>query len=99
MRRSTYFNLSQKYIEGIINCVRGLRENASINVYATTNPLNTKHIAERAFGLGERGNIKHLYVFQQTKDGRRRFEEKGKIIYQSETKDADKNDVQKLMTD
>jgi urea transport system ATP-binding protein len=25
--------------------------------------------------------------------------EKGKIIYQSETKDADKNDVQKLMTD
>ena len=74
-------HFSQKYIEGIINCVRGLRENASINVYATTNPLNTKHIAERAFGLGERGNIKHLYVFQQTKDGRRRFEEKGKIIF------------------
>lgn len=74
-------HFSQKYINGIINCVRGLKEEVTINVYATTNPLNTKHIAERAFGLGERGNIKHLYVFQQSKDGRRLFEDKGIKVF------------------
>jgi len=43
--------------------------------------MNTKHIGKRAFGLGERGNVEHLYVFQQSKDGRRRFEEKGRKIF------------------
>lgn len=74
-------HFSQKYINGIINCVRDLKGKVTINVYATTNPLNTKHIAKRAFGLGERGNIKHLYVFQQSKDGRRRFEDKGIRVF------------------
>ena len=67
-------HFSQKYI-------RGLNRKASVNVYATTNPMNTKHIAKRAFGLGERGNVEHLYVFQQGKDGRRRFEEKGRKVF------------------
>ena len=74
-------HFSQKYIEAIIKCVRGLKGKVTLNIYATTNPLNTRHIAKRAFGLGERGNVKHLYVFQQGKDGRRRFEDKGKRIY------------------
>lgn len=74
-------HFSQKYIETIIKCIRGLNRKASVNVYATTNPMNTKHIAKRAFGLGERGNVEHLYVFQQSKDGRRRFEEKGRKIF------------------
>ena len=74
-------HFSQKYIEAIIKCVRGLKGKVLVNIYATTNPLNTKHIAKRAFGLGERGNVEHLYVFQQSKDGRRRFEEKGRKIY------------------
>ena len=74
-------HFSQKYIEAIIKCVRGLRGKVTLNIYATTNPLNTKHIAKRAFGLGERGNVEHLYVFQQGKDGRRRFEDKGKRIF------------------
>ena len=74
-------HFSQKYIETIIKCVRGLRGKVTVNVYATTNPLNTKHIAKRAFGLGERGNVEHLYVFQQSKNGRRRFEENGKKIF------------------
>ena len=74
-------HFSQKYIEAIIKCVRGLKGKVAVNVYATTNPLNTKHIAKRAFGLSERGNVEHLYVFQQKKDGRRRFEEKGRKIY------------------
>ena len=74
-------HFSQIYIDAIIKCIRGLRGKVVVNVYATTNPLNTKHIAKRAFGLGERGNIQHLYVFQQSKDGRRRFEEKGRKIF------------------
>ncbi len=74
-------HFSQKFIEAIIKCVRGLNEKVSVNVYATTNPLNTKHIAKRAFGLGERGNVEHLYVFQQSKDGKRHFEEKGRKIF------------------
>ena len=74
-------HFSQKYIEAIIKCIRDLKGKVSVNVYATTNPMNTKHIAKRAFGLGERGNVEHLYVFQQSKDGRRRFEEKGKKIF------------------
>lgn len=74
-------HFSQKYIEAIIKCVRGLKGKVSVNVYATTNPMNTKHIAKRAFGLGERGNVEHLYVFQQGKDGRRRFEEKGRKVF------------------
>lgn len=74
-------HFSQKFIDEIIKCVRGLKGKVTINVYATTNLINTKYIAKRAFGLGERGNVKHLYVFQQSKDGRRRFEEKGKKIY------------------
>lgn len=74
-------HFSQKYIEAIIMCVRGLKGRVTVNVYATTNPLNTLHIAKRAFGLGERGNVEHLYVFQQTKAGRRRFEENGKKIF------------------
>lgn len=74
-------HFSQKYIEAIIKCVRGLKGKVSVNVFATTNPMNTKHIAKRAFGLGERGNVEHLYVFQQGKDGRRRFEEKGRKVF------------------
>lgn len=74
-------HFSQKFIETIIKCVRGLKGKVSVNIYATTNPMNTKHIAKRAFGLGERGNVEHLNVFQQGKDGRRRFEEKGRKIF------------------
>ena len=74
-------HFSQKYIEEIIKCVRGLKGKVLVNIYATTNPMNTKHIANRVFGLGERGNVEHLYVFQQSKDGRRRFEERGTKIF------------------
>lgn len=74
-------HFSQKYVETVIKCIRGLREKASVNIYATTNPKNTMHIAKRAFGLGDRGNIEHLYVFQQSKDGRRCFEKKGRKIF------------------
>lgn len=65
----------------MINYVRGLNDKVVINVFSTTSPFNTLHIAKRVFGLGERGNIEHLYVFQQSKDGARHFEENGRKIY------------------
>lgn len=74
-------HFSQKFIDTVINQVRSLSGGTVINVYATTNPMNTKHLASSAFGLGDRGNIAHLYVFQQSKNGIRRFEEKGYRIY------------------
>lgn len=74
-------HFSQKFIETTINEIRKLKPSKTINVYATTNPKNTMHIAKRVFAQGNRGNIKHLYVFQQKNIGRRYFEDKGHIIY------------------
>lgn len=74
-------HFSPKLIETVINNTRSIENNSVINIFATTNPLNTKHIASRAFGLGERGNVEHLYVFQQRKDDNRYFELDGHQIY------------------
>lgn len=74
-------HFSQQYIDKVINCVANLKENTNVNVYATTNPVNTKYIAKRAFGSGGRGNIKHLYVFQQNEYGDRSFDIRGRKIY------------------
>jgi hypothetical protein len=74
-------HFSQKFIEATINAVRGIKRIPVINVYATTNPLNTKHIAKRVFALGGRGNVEHLYVFQQGNSGKRIFRPKSHKIY------------------
>lgn len=73
---------SQKYIESVITQVRGLNSGIKVNVFATTNPLNTFHIVKRAFTNGNRGNISCLYVFQQDGSGERLFSCKGKKIFQ-----------------
>lgn len=74
-------HFSQKFIETVINTVRNLDQNTIVNIYATTNPMNTKHIASRAFALADRGNIQHLYVFQQKKTDGRMFATKGHKIF------------------
>lgn len=75
-------HFSQKFIETSINVVRSFKNISTVNVFATTNPKNTLHIANRVFGLGERGNIKHLYVFQQKREDKNRvFESRGHRIY------------------
>lgn len=38
-------------------------------------------IVRDAFKLAERGNIEKLVVFQQEKNGNRKFGRKGKVIY------------------
>lgn len=64
-------HFSQIFIGAVINTVRDFDQNTVVNIFATTNPMNTKHIASRAFALADRGNIQNLFVFQQNNsDGR-----------------------------
>ena len=72
---------SPKLIEAVNNAVRDCPQNFMANVFATTNPMNTLYIAKSAFALGGRGNIKHLYVFQQGRDEKRGFEAIGYKIF------------------
>ena len=72
---------SPKLIEAVNNAVRDCPSNFIANVFATTNPMNTLYIAKSAFALGERGTIKHLYVFQQGREGNRVFDENGYKIF------------------
>ena len=72
---------SEKLIDATINQVRKLNRIPVMNVFASTNPLNTENIAKRVFALGDRGNIVHLYVFQQNKTGNRLFKTRGYKIY------------------
>lgn len=73
---------SLSLVQAVVNEVRGLpSEVKTVNVYATTNPLNTMNIVSEAFKLGERGNIDSIVVFQQSKNGNpRMFEDKGKKV-------------------
>ena len=72
---------SEAFMEKIISTVKGLENTSVVNVYATTNPLHTKYIAERVFKSGGRGDIRKLYVYQQNRNGDRNFEDRGHRIY------------------
>ena len=75
-------HFSQIFIDSIINVLQEYKWIPVVNVYATTNPKNTLNIARRAFGSISRGNVGHLYVFQQQhKEGIRLFERKGHKIF------------------
>ncbi|MFR1088466.1 MAG: hypothetical protein ACLSEP_12170, partial [Mediterraneibacter gnavus] len=43
--------------------------------------LNTKNIASSAFKLGGRDNFNEVRVFQQERDGIRKFNNKGIVVY------------------
>ena len=58
-----------------------LENGVTVNVFATTNPMNTINIASRVFKNADRGNIDSLYVYKQKNIGGREFESKGKKIY------------------
>lgn len=72
---------SDKFVEKIINEVRAFPDGVRVNIYATTNPMNTVHIARRVFRMANRGNVKHLFVYQQMRSEERNFETKGYRIY------------------
>ena len=72
---------SDKFVEKIINEVRAFPDGVRVNIYATTNPMNTMHIARRVFRMANRGNVKHIFVYQQMRTEERNFETKGYKIY------------------
>ncbi|MGE9915715.1 hypothetical protein [Megasphaera elsdenii] len=72
---------SPQFIEEIQTEVRKLTDSVTVNVFATTNPVNTRYIAQNAFQLANRGNVRCLYVYQQSSVGNRNFEPKGHRIY------------------
>lgn len=73
---------SPQLVRCIVNEVRSLNNNIKkVNVYATTNPLNTMNIASSAFKLGGRENFNEVRVFQQERKGIRKFNNKGTIVY------------------
>lgn len=73
---------SPELVRNIVNEVRNLPVNIEkINIYATTNPYNTKKIVQNAFKLGERSGIDLITVFQQERTGNRKFKKKGKVVY------------------
>lgn len=74
-------HFSNKFVDSVINVVRAFPDGVQVNIYATTNPMNTMNIARRAFRMATRGNIKHLFVYQQMSSGNRKFETRGHKIY------------------
>ena len=71
----------QALIDAVNSTVRQKKRIHRLNVFATTNPMNSKQIASSIFAQGERGNIAHLYVFQQQSNGKRVFSKRGRRIY------------------
>ena len=72
---------SPQFIETVQSIARNLSDSVTVNIFATTNPVNTQYIAKNAFQLANRGNIKCLYVYQQSSIGSREFESEGHRIY------------------
>lgn len=73
---------SPELVGRVVNEVRSLNNNIKrVNVYATTNPLNTRNIASSAFKLGGRDNLNEVRVFQQEREGIRKFNNKGITVY------------------
>lgn len=72
---------SQSFVQKIMDVVNKLDKDTTINLYATTNPQNTLHIARCAFTMANRGNIAHLVIFQQSASQGRHFENMGIKIY------------------
>lgn len=72
---------STQFIETVQSIVRHLPDSVTVNIFATTNPVNTRYIAQNTFQLANRGNIECLYVYQQSSVGNRNFESRGYKIY------------------
>lgn len=74
-------HFSPKFIQKISEEIRKLPQINRINIYATTNPMNTLRIIRTTFKMADRGNIDHIFVYQQENKGIRVFREKGYKIY------------------
>lgn len=73
-------HFSEKFISAVENEIRSMRGGLIVNVFSTTNPMNTLHIASRVFKMADRGNVDRLYVYQQRNSNGRKFENKGNRV-------------------
>ncbi len=71
---------SEELVNVIIEEIRGLGDEITLNIFSTTNPKNTFEIVKKAIFLADRGNINHVYVFQQEGRGKRCFEDKAEKV-------------------
>ena len=74
-------HFSPKFIQKISEEIRKLPQINRINIYATTNPMNTLRIIRTTFKMADRGNVDHIFVYQQENKGIRVFCEKVYKIY------------------
>ena len=72
---------SKKLVAIVSSEIRKLPDDIIVNLFSTLNPMNAFYISKGTFAMADRGNIKHLYVYQQSSEAGRFFKEKGKKIY------------------
>ncbi|WP_311467971.1 hypothetical protein [uncultured Abiotrophia sp.] len=67
---------SKKLVENVNEVIRELNvelNEITLNIFSTTNPKHTYEIMREAVPQGQRGNVKHINVFQQRDDKDRKF--------------------------
>ena len=74
-------HFSSKFINSVSEEVRKFPTVSRVNIYATTNPMNTVRIIHSTFKMADRGNIQQVFVYQQKSSGMRKFDGKGHKIY------------------
>lgn len=74
-------HFSPQFVNAVSEEIRRLPQVNIVNIYATTNPMNTIRISRSAFRMADRGNIDHVFVYQQKRSGMRKFDGKGHKIY------------------
>lgn len=72
---------SNELVNAVISEIRMLDNDIILNIFSTTNPKHTYEIAKKAIALADRGNVNHLFVFQQNRDGQRAFKDKPYKIF------------------
>ena len=65
----------------IVSHLRKMKTIKRVNIFMTTNPKNTYCIIDQAFKLHGRGNIKSIFVYQQSDQGERKFLDRGICVY------------------
>lgn len=63
----------KELIDRIVEAIRELPDNVTLNIFSTSNPKNTYEIVKKAILLAERGNVENVNVFQQNREGKREF--------------------------
>lgn len=72
-------HFNRQFINEIVIVLRSLPDKVAVNIYATTNLKHTFYIAHDALKLSDRGNIEHVFVYQQERDNGRYFKKAYKV--------------------